>query len=230
MGDTRRGGPVHISVALAEVFGYDAFMDIRRQQQLSGVRLTRIGLHEDVQVPWDSEPVSEAFRSKKFKPRYPGLPRTESEIKKMVSKGYLDLGLVDPKFVKTLSKGTVRIVEPLMALLHAKNGVAFVRDPEGVLPLIKPFSGKFPGALSKEIPDYLTMLYDEMLVYSTNDGEDPPDPAFVKAFEEAQKVKVSVMAVQGKTGAGYKITMRPTIQQIGKKTGTGDLSGFFKGG
>lgn len=29
MGDIRRGGPVHISVALAEVFGYDAFMDIQ---------------------------------------------------------------------------------------------------------------------------------------------------------------------------------------------------------
>jgi hypothetical protein len=220
---------VHVSVALAEVFGYDAFMDIRRQQQLSGVRLTRTGLREELQVPWDSEPVSEAFKSKKFKPKYPGLPRTENEIKKMISKGYLDLGLVDPKFVQTLGSGTVHIEKPIMALLYAKKGTAFVRDTEGVFPLIKSYFGKMPEALKRSIPADISGYYMELASYASEEENDALYKSFMQAAGLAQHAKIQVTGVQGKTGAGYKITMSPTVQQIGKKTGTGDLAGFFKG-
>lgn len=160
-------------------------------------------------VPWDG--LSEGYRTPQ---PFMGAPRRKEvyggligdEYKKGLKKGFVDLGTVNPNgpYVRNLS--VTRVVEGI--LKTAKKGVAFIRDPEDVL--------KAAGISLKNIEDEIRTWY-------MGDLEDEAQFVgdYASKFEElVKRMPVKFMAVQGKTGAGYRVVFTPleTIRAEAKRT------------
>lgn len=145
-------------------------------------------------VPWDH--VEEAWTPKKSKfqnppgwkkpESYPGVP--SAEYKAALTKGYLDLGLVDPSaFDKKKIKKL--ILKSVAKLLHKSNGKkAFIRDPEGVLKAV--YKGQMvKDAFGADLEEVLAAIYDKKI---------------------GVKMKMSV----GKTAVGWSLASAPLNEAI----------------
>jgi len=161
------------------------------------------------EVPWDLVAEDERFRfyGRPRMSKYPGLmgPKHEAAMKK----GYIDMGLVNPTMTLSPRFASSGLGERLVQILLNKD-VAFIRDPGGILAK----NGITPQKIGQAIK---SDLYDWANENSTNsaEAEDWKDSAaWGAAGKKAEGAAVSVTPVTGKTGAGYRITMRPTAKSI----------------
>lgn len=117
---------------------------------------------------------------------YPGL--NSPKQKQAISKGYLDLGLVDPSAIKvgpnTKAAAAVRklILELLVKTKKQGAKSAFIRDPEGILKKI--YKGKMvKHTLTQDLEDAVQAITDT-------------------------SVEVKMRSVKGKTGDGWQIAAK----------------------
>lgn len=180
----------------------------------------------DEDVPWDDEdsleeargmgtyshmtPGVEPYfpRSRRREPRKPGLMGSKHEA--ALKKGYVDFGLIDVRNANGLS--SYKVAEHIVAAM--KKGVGFIRDPEGILKDVLRWS---LNDLAEKIKDEVGGFYDEQASYA-GEGEDWEEEAKLgKAGKMVKAATVTIKPVKGKTGAGYKVVMRPSQEQIDSK-------------
>ena len=153
-----------------------------------------------VETPWDQAAITEGIK-------YPGLPDPyKPGGAKIFKQGYLDLGLVKPGMSRSYYAFSEHVVEYVLMLLLAKNGVAFIRDPEGVLELV---DGNLLKNMPKRVREHLAGAYHEAASYAQEAMNDDEAQKLMGKAALAMKATVTIKAVQGKTGAGYKVVMSP---------------------
>jgi len=204
--------------------GYDISDDEPEQGSESAGDPEPSNLAED--VPWDDEdPLEESrgmgsysnvtpgvepyfHRPKHREPRKPGLMGSKHEA--ALKKGYVDFGLIDVRNAKSLSD--YKVAECVVAAM--KNGVSFIRDPEGILANVL----RWPvNDLGNKIKWEIAGEYEEQGSYAS-EGEDwDEEEKLGKAAKMANAATVSIKPVKGKTGAGYKVVMKPSQEQIDRK-------------
>ena len=201
-------------------------MSIRRLQELAGVRSTRTSL-----VPWDLQMeagVTGYYNKyamanwKKKQSQYKlGIPSSGPRYKQMIQKGYLDFGDADVNATHTIESpgGFISLSgRNLAAILIAKDGVAYARDPEDVV--TKVMGSKNPiKTLEDETRIGVIDNYETLRARASEDGDFDEESKWLSAIKDVEKANINVTKVQGKTGAGYKVTMSPTPSMINKKHG-----------
>jgi hypothetical protein len=188
-------------------------MDIERMQQLAGIRPTRSSLSEaraGESPPWDAWPVQEG--------KGLGLPqRGTPRFKQMLKKGVLDFSDMSGSPESFSHYGLMGNIGDIVAqILLEKKGVAWIRDPDGHFKKFKWQGGDFRKVLALAAGQVYMDFHNNL------DAEDElRDEKLMwgKAGAMAEKASFTVKPVQGKTGAGYRITMSPTFQDINKKFG-----------
>jgi hypothetical protein len=156
-------------------------------------------------VPWDGV---EEWRGRRRQAKYPGLMGNRFDA--AMKKGYIDFGLIDPKNASMLKRyGGDNLGEKILMLLDAK-GVAFIRDPEGILSK----SGLSTKDVVKSVRDNIKWMYDEMRGNADEYGAHDEAAIASRARRIADKAKISVQPVKGKTGAGYKVTTTPSLSKM----------------
>lgn len=171
----------------------------------------------DGSVPWD---LHEAYgvkagddvyvRRRGKEPKYTGLigPRYEAAI----AKGYLDLGLLDPSVARERTEGRwfIQTIAAKVGYILMKEDVAFIRDPENLLAIYE----IDPKRIAPEIARFMEAHFSEEESYAVEADEMDRAQRLARASQEAARASVTVQPVTGKTGAGYKIVMRPTFNEI----------------
>lgn len=150
---------------------------------------------------WTQEPV-----------KYPGM--LGKRYKAALKKGYVDLGLVDPKVAKSYQLGPKNLPGDILDVM--KNGVAFIRDPEGVMEIFGLVGGP---QLGEKIKQELGWVYQDEAGLADERGDADMQDMLVKAIKKAESAKVSISPVKGKTGAGWKVVMKPSPDAIEKSLG-----------
>jgi len=149
-------------------------------------------------------------------PRYPGFLGGRHE--QAIAKGYLDAGLVDPDYARQNGRQFLSAVTgnfPFKALLE--KGVAFIRDPEGNGVIAAGSESAFITYLEKAIGRNASSDYSELSMLA-QEGEDWDESVRLGAIADAiEGATFTVTSVKGRTGKGYKVTMRPTLPQILRK-------------
>lgn len=181
---------------------------------------------ETEDVPWDAEDSLEEARGmgtygnvtpgvepyfhkpKSREPRKPGLMGSKHEA--ALKKGYVDFGLIDVRNAKGMSD--YKVAEHIVAAM--KNGVSFIRDPDGILANVL----RWPvNDLGNKIKWEIAGEYEEQGSYAS-EGEDwDEEERLGKAAKMANAATVSIKPVKGKTGSGYKVVMKPSQEQIDRK-------------
>lgn len=201
-------------------------MSIARLQELAGIRSTRTSL-----VPWDlqTEGGVTGYHNKyamanwkKKQSQYKlGIPSSGTRYKQMIQKGYLDFGDVDVNATHTIENPYGFIAKSgrnLAAIILAKDGVAYARDPEDIV--TKVMGSKNPiKTLEDETRTALISTYDELRGNAGESGDFDEEGKWLSAIKDVEKANITVTKVHGKTGSGYKITMSPTPSAINKKHG-----------
>lgn len=174
----------------------------------------------DGAVPWD---LHEAYGVKsgdemylprrRQEPKYGGLlgPRYEAAV----AKGYIDLGLVDPKVAKELGTGNqfFHSIASRVALILMKRDVAFIRDPEDIMGVKGYDPNRLPALVKQAIGGYFAEEGDE-----ADEAEDEKRSlAMSKAEQEVHNATLAISTVKGKTGVGYKLVMKPSFAEIEKR-------------
>lgn len=158
-------------------------------------------------VPWDLHEARGRRRS------YSGLYGAEHQA--ALGKGYVDLGLVDPEIVlnpentKTHQRFPGMIAGPLATIL-AQKGVGFVRDPEGLIEKLH----IDPQAIASIARTDIANMYREQADYDDEAEDWQSSSARRKVAEAILHSRVTVQPVQGRTGAGYKFVMKPSVREI----------------
>lgn len=110
---------------------------------------------------------------------YPGL--VGQEFTTALTKGYLDMGLVDPKAKGIDSPAFQKKVlrEVVKLLVASKGKSAFIRDPEWVLKNV--FKGMVKTVLQEQVKEALEAMFEK-------------------------KVSVTISGFKGKTGFGWRLS------------------------
>ncbi len=161
-------------------------------------------------VPWDlheayglPQPYRGGHRRKE--PTYPGLRGKRYEAAK--KKGYIDMGLIDPEVELTRAfKG--RFPELVVEMIW-KTGTAFIRDPHDLMK-----KGGMLKTLANDVRIDVAGFGGEQQSYAIERDDQEDAASWGDAIKKAKKAKVTVVAVKGKTGPGYKITMSPAPSKI----------------
>jgi hypothetical protein len=164
--------------------------------------------------PWDI--VAEAYGASwawtQQPTKYPGM--MGKRYRTALKRGYVDLGLVDPKVAKSYTVGPKNLPGDILDVM--RNGKAFIRDPEGVLSLFGVLRG---SVLGDKLKQELSWVYQEEAGLADERGDRDTHDVLVKAMERAESAKVAVSPVKGKTGAGWKVVMKPSPDAIEKSLG-----------
>jgi len=159
------------------------------------------GYAEDIDrdwTPWDDEAMLEYTK-------YTGM--FGKPFESAVKKGYVDLGMVNPKYAKTMA--LYKVAEHITRAM--KKGVAFVRDPEDVLGK----AGVSPQELAKTIREEYESIADEMIGLAGEREDEKDAMAWSGAKKKIKAAKITITPVKGKTGKGYRIVMKPTPEELG---------------
>jgi hypothetical protein len=164
--------------------------------------------------PWDI--VAEAYGASwawtQEPQKYPGM--MGKRYKAALKKGYVDLGLVDPRVAKTYTVGPKNLPGDILEVM--KNGKAFIRDPEGVLQLFGVLRG---SVLGDKLKQELEWVYQEEAGLADERGDRDLHDVLVRAMKQVESAKVAVSPVKGRTGDGYKVVMRPSPDAIESSLG-----------
>jgi hypothetical protein len=164
--------------------------------------------------PWDL--VAEAYGASwawTQKPqKYPGM--MGKRYRAALKRGYVDLGLVDPKVAKSYRLGPKNLPGDLMDVM--KNGVAFIRDPEGVMRIFGLVGG---SRLGEKLKQELAWVYQDEAGLADERGDFEMQQALMRGMKLADSAKVSISPVKGKTGPGWKVVMKPSPEAIEKSLG-----------
>lgn len=170
---------------------------MRALSKYSKTVTTKVLATQDRQAYW---PEDRAYhpRRRQPKPKYPGFLGSP-EAQKAIAKGYLNLGLGDPKLVNSRA---AYAVADWVGMQLLKTDKAFLLDPEGIFK-------KLFGSEAKAAEAFKGAAIDapaEQISYA-HESEDHDEVAKLHKFiEQLEKKRVQVKAVVGKLGRGYKIT------------------------
>jgi hypothetical protein len=158
---------------------------------------TRVLASEERQAYW---PEDRAYhpRRRQNKPKYPGFFQGP-EAQKAIAKGYLNLGLGDPKLANPRAASAVADWVGTQLL---KNNKTFLLDPEGVFN--KLYGSEAQAA--KMFKDGALSGPEEELPYAYESEDMEAVARLHKAIDELKKKRVQVKPVRGKLGPGYKVT------------------------
>jgi hypothetical protein len=164
--------------------------------------------------PWDL--VAEAYGASwawTQKPqKYPGM--MGKRYRAALKRGYVDLGLVDPKIAKSHRLGPKNLPGDIVDIM--KNGQAFIRDPEGILEIFGLVGGTHLG---EQIKLELGWMYQEEAGLAGERDDFELEELLMKAIKKADSAKVTLSPVKGKTGPGWKVVMKPSPEAIEKSLG-----------
>ena len=161
-------------------------------------------------VPWDDEPLTE----RRPQPRYTGMAGSRWDA--ALKKGYIDLGLVNPAWVRgSISSGFdfTEAVWTVMRYGKGKPGILFIRDPEDVIGK----TGGTPQQVADAVKKAVVSRWEEEAPYAYEREEHDLGDAISRAAAEGAKANASIKAVRGKSGAGWVVRLSPAPQQIEKK-------------
>jgi len=179
-------------------------------------RLLRLA-HEQPELRAKVMPIlREGAYYRRREPKYTGF--LGAKHKAAVEKGYLDAGLVDPAYAAKNPKRFLNAVRehfPVGAL--AEKGVAFIRDPEDNGVTAAGSESAFVSYLQRNIAGVLAELLSEDAMYADESGNWEEFRRLSLIADAAEDATYKVVPVQGRTGKGYKVTMRPTLTQIREK-------------
>jgi hypothetical protein len=157
-----------------------------------------------------------AYYRRRKEPKYTGFMGGKHDA--AIAKGYLDAGLVDPGFVDQYPRKFLSAVLsnfPLHILLE--KGAAFIRDPENNAEKAAGSESAFIAHLVKWLPIEAMSDFQEEAMYADEREDWQSSSSLHQVAKEVNNATVKVTPVRGRTGKGYKVTMRPTLPEIQAK-------------
>jgi len=162
-------------------------------------------------TPWD---LHEARRRRHM---YTGL--WGPDHKAALAKGYVDLGLVDPEIILNPENSWERrfagTIAGHLAYILIREGVAWVRDPEGLVEKLHIDPQRVATLARGEIG----AIYHDQSTYDAEAEDWDSETYRLKVADAVRNARVVGVPVQGRTGPGYKFVMKPSVQEIEKSLG-----------
>jgi len=166
-------------------------------------------------VPWDNEDLDEADFTVPSPSKFGFKPEPLHHLEKsLTQKGYVDLE-------RASSRTTLDDIANALADVM-KNGVAFIRDSGGFLKERDPSLRNFRAIVAHAVADSFFSLLQPNVDYLNKIEKVNPFAhkllydLVMNAMQDGalRKARVQVKPVTGKTGAGYKVTISPTLEQF----------------